>query len=375
MEDFIAAKTAHYVKGGLPEDKARKLAEKEAEAKQQNKLDLFSELDRAAATTISEGSSEVPPANDVPEPETPATPKKRSLRTLLKQHPAPSPAIEAVQPDFFSLVFQNFSMKSDMEGMEVPIFSLSTKKDVSVWTWASEDGKKSVTVAPSAEVGRATMHDKDILIYCVSQLVEGAKQGLQISKRVRFVFHDFLTATHRGVRQDDYERAIEALKRLKGTNITIKENGRAYRGGQGFGLIDSWQLIEKEIAGGKTRMIAVEVVLSDRLYDSIKELKVLTLNPDYFRLRSPAKRRLYEIARKHCGDQATWKIGLEQLQRKMGSTAQRLSNFKKSVIVETEESDDLPDYRVSIKGDQVVFRPKDQKKLAQKVLKGLEKPC
>lgn len=42
------------------------------------------------------------------------------------------------------------------------------------------------------------------------------------------------------------------------------------------------------------------------------------LAPDYFNLRKPIERRIYEIARKHCGDQELFKIGLEKLQLKVG---------------------------------------------------------
>jgi hypothetical protein len=38
--------------------------------------------------------------------------------------------------------------------------------------------------------------------------------------------------------------------------------------------------------------------------------EVLTLHRDYFRLRKPLERRMYELARKHCGQQATWSICL-----------------------------------------------------------------
>lgn len=276
------------------------------------------------------------------------------------------------QPDFFELVFQNFSMKSDMEGMEIPIFSLSTQTDFEVWRWSSKDGKTAVIVAPSADVGRATIHDKDILIYCISQLVEGLKRGEAIKKTVRFVYSDFAKATERGTTKAETTGAIRALMRLKGTNITILKDGEVR--GKGFGLIDDWEVIERETAGGKKRMTAVQVVLSDRLLKSVVEHQVLTINKDYFKLRKPAKRRLYEIARKHCGAQASWDIGLAELQRKMGSTDKRLTNFRAAVIESTIEDDDLPDYRVSIKDQTVTFRQKDQKKLAEASLKKLGKP-
>ena len=65
-------------------------------------------------------------------------------------------------------------------------------------------------------------------------------------------------------------------------------------------------------------MIQVTVTLSDWMYRSVVSKSVLTLHRDYFRLRKPLERRVYEIARKHCGRQAEWRIGLETLLKKIG---------------------------------------------------------
>src|SRR3546814_10297510 len=67
-------------------------------------------------------------------------------------------------------------------------------------------------------------------------------------------------------------------------------------------------------------MQEVEVRLSDWVFNAIRSNEVLTLNRQYFRIRKPLARRLYEIARKHCG----WpgkavKFGLDTLQRKCRS--------------------------------------------------------
>ena len=49
--------------------------------------------------------------------------------------------------------------------------------------------------------------------------------------------------------------------------------------------------------------------------------EVLTLHRDYFRLRKPLERRMYELARKHCGKQDEWSISLELLRKKCGSAS------------------------------------------------------
>ena len=89
-------------------------------------------------------------------------------------------------------------------------------------------------------------------------------------------------------------------------------------------------------------MILVTVTLSDWIYRSVLSRSVLTLHRDYFRLRKPLERRVYEIARKHCGRQAEWRIGLETLLKKSGSTSPRRV-FRK-MIRDIAEEDGLPDY-------------------------------
>ena len=78
---------------------------------------------------------------------------------------------------------------------------------------------------------------------------------------------------------------------------------------EGFGLIDKWKIIEKSKDDDK--MIAVEITLSDWLFNAAVGKDILTINQDYFRLRKPLERRIYEIARKHCGAQKEWRIHRE----------------------------------------------------------------
>ncbi len=102
-------------------------------------------------------------------------------------------------------------------------------------------------------------------------------------------------------------------------------------------------------------MIQVTVTLSDWIYRSVLSKSVLTLSRDYFRLRKPLERRVYEIARKHCGRQAEWRIGLETLLKKSGSTSPRRV-FRK-MIRDMVAEDGLPDYSLALgDGDVVVLR-------------------
>jgi hypothetical protein len=73
---------------------------------------------------------------------------------------------------------------------------------------------------------------------------------------------------------------------------------------------------------------------------------VLTLHKDYFRLSRPIERRVYEIARKHCGSQDSWKISIELRKLKCGSRAP-LKGFRHDSR-QLAKGDHLPDYCVSV---------------------------
>ena len=264
--------------------------------------------------------------------------------------------------DFFLADLFDYALKDDGASMEAPIFTLSTRPDLSVWKWRSKDGAKSVQVTPSV-LGRATQHDKDVLIYVVSQMVEGLnRERSDASQRtVRFTVYDFLVTTNRQTSGDGYKRLHEAFERLRGTSITtdIKTGGTRVR--EGFGIIDKWKIIEKSPTDD--RMIAVEVTLSDWLYNAVQAFEVLTIHPDYFRLRKPLARRLYEIARKHCGHQSKWVIGLALLQEKTGSKS-TLKEFRRAVKA-IQEDDSLPEYKLVLSlDDKVTFYVRDAKRLA-----------
>ncbi len=267
--------------------------------------------------------------------------------------------------DFFLADLFDYALKDDGASMEAPIFTMATKPDLSIWEWTSRDGDKSVKVTPSV-LGRATMHDKDVLIYVVSQMTEGLNRGRDDAKNrtVRFTVYDYLVTTNRGVGGDDYRRLQESFDRLAGTRIKTDIRTGGQRVTDNFGILDRVRIVEK--SQNDERMIAVEITLSGWLYNAVQALEVLTIHPDYFRLRKPLARRLYELARKHCGHQAQWKIGLELLQAKAGSKS-TLREFRRAVrAIEADNS--LPEYRLVLHNDTVTFHTKDAKRLLDSIV-------
>jgi plasmid replication initiation protein len=238
--------------------------------------------------------------------------------------------------------------KDDMASMEHPIFSLATRPDTRVLRY--EHRNVVVEIAPSVK-GLATIYDKDILIYCISQLMAKQNAGQPLGQTLHLNAHDLLVWTNRETSGDGYRRLRESFERLSGTRITtnIKANDEEIT--EGFGLIDSWRVVRET---DSRRMSELKVRLSDWMYRIVQGSEVLTLSRDYFRLRKPTDRRVYELARKHCGDQDEWKISLDLLHKKTGASSHR-REFK-SMIRELVEQDHLPDYHVVLEDEMVIFR-------------------
>ncbi len=244
------------------------------------------------------------------------------------------------QADFFVCDILDAIPKDDMASMEHPIFSLSTRPDRRVLRYAHGDAEIEIT--PSVK-GLATIHDKDILIYCISQLVAALNEGRKISREVTLKSYDLLVATGRETSGNGYKRLREAFERLAGTRITTNISTGGEETTRGFGLIDAWEIVRKTRSG---RMVSVRVTLSDWLFRAIETRSVLTLSRDYFALRKPLERRVYEIARKHCGRQKAWKISLENLLKKSGSASPRRV-FRK-MIRDMVAQNALPDYEIRL---------------------------
>ena len=258
------------------------------------------------------------------------------------------------QGDFFVCDIFDAAPKGDMASMEHPVFSISTKPDLNVRRY--ENGKNFVQVTPSVK-GLATVHDRDILIFCISQVMAAINDGHEsdIRPTLRFKAYDLLTATNRGKDGRGYEQLRAALERLSGTRITTNVTTGDVEVLDGFGLIDRFRIVRQTRDG---RMQDIEVTLSEWVFNAIKAREVLTLHRNYFRLRKPLERRLYEIARKHCGSQTEWRIGIQKLKAKSGSysTDKEFRRLLSIIVAEDAAHSHIPDYAISLEGDMVTFR-------------------
>jgi hypothetical protein len=256
--------------------------------------------------------------------------------------------------DFFVCEITDAIPKDDVASMEHPVFSLATNPDLSLREYENNGSK--ISIVPSG-MGLATIHDKDILIYCISQLIAKMNEDKDLvpSKTLHLKAHDLLVSTNRSTDGRGYEQLKDALTRLRGTTIRTNITTNDTEVSEGFGLIESWK-VHKE--NGKGRMSELRITLSDWIYNAVVSKEVLTLPREYFRLRKPLERRMYELARKHCGKQNEWLISLKKLKKKCGSIS---DDYEFKRLVNTICSQDalhnhMPDYSVAVEGENVRFK-------------------
>lgn len=270
------------------------------------------------------------------------------------------------QADFFICDVADAVLKDLIPQMEHPFYVLSKKPETAVRRY--EHNGSWLEVIPSAK-GQATIYDKDILIYVVSQIMHRINRGERVERRIQFNPRDLLIFVNRGTGGKDYEAFCEALDRLMGTviktNITTRSTpgngtpddvplGDEERLGW-FHLIESAHINRKNNEEGG-RIMSAEIQISEWIFNSIRRKSVLTLHRDYFRLRKPIERRVYEIARKMCGARPDFEIGLEKLLKRTGARSE-LKRFRHT-LREIATHNHLPDYHVAFDEDRdmVIFR-------------------
>jgi plasmid replication initiation protein len=163
-----------------------------------------------------------------------------------------------------------------------------------------------------------------------------------------------MVATNRQTNGQAYEALKATLERLGGTRVSTNVITGGVALFENFGLIEKSKIVRKTRDG---RMQEVEIKLSDWVFNAIRAKKVLTLHRDYFRLRKPLERRMYELARKHCGQQPEWTISLTLLQKKCGSnsTEKEFRRLVRSIVEQDKVHAHMPDYAVTMTDNKVCF--------------------
>lgn len=239
-----------------------------------------------------------------------------------------------------------------MATMEHPLFSLATKPDMRHLEY--RNGDNLLKIRPSG-IGLPTIKDKDILIFAISQLMAMKNRGEEIGDTIRFSARELSIATNRPIGGNHYRRLEDAFARLQGTQFVtnIKTGDKIET--RIFSMIDEGGFVRT--ADEKFRLDYCEIKLSRWLMRAIETDQVVSISPKYFFLRRPLERRLYEIARKHCGNKGKWHIGLNKLQLKTGSNAP-IKKFRHN-LREIIQKDETPFYRFELDSkDLVIVRPR-----------------
>jgi plasmid replication initiation protein len=258
------------------------------------------------------------------------------------------------QDFFIADIFDALPVKNDRHTMEHPFFTLSTKPDIRVVEY-SRDGV-NIRLVPHHELGLPTMMDKDILLYVGSLLMAEINQGRLPPKTMRFSAHDLMVTTNRPTDGHAYRLLKNSFERTTGCLVTTDIKTNEIKQSSGFHILEHWNIIEK--SHDNRRMVRLEVTVSDWFYNALLGKEVLTINRAYFRLRKTLERRLYELARKHCGRQPKWEVGLENLKDKCGARSPlKYFRFQIREIIKTDQKENhFPDYRITLdEKDKVTF--------------------
>lgn len=253
--------------------------------------------------------------------------------------------------DFFVLDIADAVPKDDLASMEHPLFSLATKPDMRHLEYRNGDHILKIRPSP---LGLPTIFDKDILIFVISQLIARKNRGEGIGDTVRFSMREMCVAINRPIGGDHYKRLANAIDRLQGTQFVTNVQTGNQTERRTFSIIDEGGMVKNH---DFSRNDFCEIKISRWLLRAIEANEVVSISRDYFRLRRPLERRLYEIARKHCGSQKKWHIGLAKLQEKTGSNAP-LKRFRLN-LREIINGDHTPFYSFSLSEDDLItIRPR-----------------
>ena len=265
----------------------------------------------------------------------------------------PSDLAPAAPENFFLVDLAAVTPKDLVPHLENPFFGLSkqpSRRNNAVRRWENGRGEY-LELEGSARYGLPTVFDQDFVIYAASVIVAerrklerlpGAKGQARYDRTpkkgaengvIRFSAADFAEFTHRAVRGAAngarYQQIEDGLNRITRVNISTNIEAAGYQATRVFGMVDESTIVRRATLkpSQEGALLGCEIVLSRWMMAAIDGNHVLPLHRDYFRLRRPLDRRIYQIVRKHCGDKASWEIGLPKLYAKSGSLT-RVSQFR-----------------------------------------------
>ena len=253
------------------------------------------------------------------------------------------------------IIYKNYQF--DLFALEFPIFSLKLDKRALNYQFTSRSGT-TITIH-STKIGRATMQDADLWLYCITKMMQLIYEEKTLTRRITFTSYDYLKETKRKPTGTNYKQIINSLRRLKETVLETNKTVETWEVGAGLGLIDSYGYVKDKKSG---KIIKIEVVLPEWLYCYVINKKVATIDSRYLELK-PLEKRIYQLAKIHCRrDLLNTEFTLDYFSKKVGSfSTLELFRFK---VKKIQEKQPLPGFLINYdkEKDKIWFTLREQKK-------------
>jgi len=255
----------------------------------------------------------------------------------------------ALMPDLFDSPLRG-KVRGQRSVMAYPFFHLG-KTAPAREVLRYDDGQVRIEVAPGP-AGIATIYDKDLILYIASLMAEKLRRGElrpddpKPDREFTFTAHDFFRVAGRDTAGKAYDRLLQMLQRLQGTQVrtNIEMAGEGTDGV--FSWIDAVNTRYRRNARKEKELVSVSVTLCAWLYRGIlSDTRLLTFADEYFDL-APLERRLYEIAKSEDVDEAGWSIGIEDLHARVG-TRGLLRHFGQ-FLTELEQNQRLIEFDIGL---------------------------
>jgi len=175
---------------------------------------------------------------------------------------------------------------------------------------------KFIQFSPSPN-GLPTIRDFDVLIYCITWIVNAAMDGRDddVGSTYEFEVEDFYQFSGRPRNGERESLFIQGMDRLAGSNITTNTKPIGLDN-QSFNFVESYQL-DKDKSG---RLKSVRIKLPHTIYCLAHNEFFGPIHPDYFKL-SAVRRLIYLFLKQLCGGKEKLSVSFAKLHAVTGSTS------------------------------------------------------
>lgn len=246
-----------------------------------------------------------------------------------------------------SELFPGETRRDQQDLMTHPFAALSKSQEHIEYYHELPSGKVIDVEINAGRAGMATIHDFDVLLYCISVIRKCMNRGQDPPRTVTFKPRQFLRWSNRQTGGRGYKGLYNALERLSTTetNALIKHDGERVEGNPPWII---HQIKGRENERGLYENDRVTVQIASWLWELVvQDELLLAIDEEYFQLRSGYKRFLYRVFRRSVGQGNYWSWKMTRLYNKAGTTISR-RKFAYKVRRIAEEDEALPRYKLSI---------------------------